>query len=591
MRHRAITLGCLIIGTVLPSHSIGAETLPPTSSLGRAVSRIPLKDTKGQPFSLADLKAKKAVVVIFIGTQCPINNAYMPRLVELHESYAGKGVQLVAIDANIQDSAEEVAEHAAKHKLPFPVLRDSTGDVARQFGARRTPEAFVLDADRKIRYQGRIDDQFGVSISRPRPTQRDLALAIDEVLAGKKVTQPTTPVAGCLIGRAAGAKKEGAITYAKQISRILQKNCQECHRPGQIGPMSLLTYRDAAAWSDTIREVIEEKRMPPWHADPRHGKFQNDRSLPRAERDALLAWIDAGCPKGDDKDLPAPIKHADGWRIGKPDKVFTMNTAFKVPAQAAKGVKYKHFLVSTTFEDDVWVQAAEARPGNRAVVHHIIVYVVDVKKARPRSPDGIGNGFLVAHAPGDLPSVFPAGYAKKIPKGSSLVFQMHYTPNGVEQTDQSSVGLIFAKKPPEYEVRTRSIARRALEIPAGEPNFKAEASSTFQENTLLVSLFPHMHLRGKDFLYRVIFPDGKSETLLSVPRYDFNWQNNYRLEKARALPAGTRIECTAHYDNSANNPNNPDPTKVVRWGDQTWDEMMIGFVDYALPVAPSAKKS
>jgi hypothetical protein len=387
-----------------------------------------------------------------------------------------------------------------------------------------------------------------------------------------------------LIARPAKPKKQAAVTYTRHVSRILQKSCQECHRPGQIGPMSLLTYKQAAAWSDTIREVVEEKRMPPWHADPRHGKFQNDRSLSAADREALLAWIDAGCPRGDDKDLPPIVDHAGGWRIGKPDAVFTMKTSFKVPARAANGVKYKYFLVSTHFEEDVWIQAAEARPGNRAVVHHIIVYVVDLKKGRPRSPDGIGNGFLVAHAPGDLPAVFPPGYAKKIPRGSTLAFQMHYTPNGVAQSDRSSVGLTFARKPPRFEIKTRGIAHRRLTIPAGDPSYKATAHTAFPEDVALISFFPHMHLRGKSFDYRLIVPDQKPETLLSIPRYDFNWQNNYRLQKARVLKAGTRIECTAVYDNSAANPNNPDPSREVHWGDQTWDEMMIGFIDYALPI-------
>jgi peroxiredoxin len=590
MRRHPIGLGLLIVGLAISGSSSRADTPLAASSVGKAITGFSLKDTGGKTWSLADLKSKKAVVVVFVGTQCPINNAFMPVLAELHKTYSKQGVQLLAVNSNVQDSAEKVAEHATKHRLPFPVLRDDGNLVADLFGARRTPEAFLLDARGKIRYQGRIDDQFGIGFARPKPTRRDLALAIDELLAGKAVSQPTTPVAGCLIARAPKPKKDSAITYARQVSRILQKNCQECHRPGQIGPMSLLTYRDASAWSDTIREVIEERRMPPWHADPRHGKFQNDRSLSKEDRGALLAWIDAGCPRGDDKDLPAPATFAEGWRIGKPDAVFTMSNTFKVPAKAEKGIKYKYFLVPTNFEEDVWVQAAEARPGNRAVVHHIIVYAVDLKKGRSRSPDGIGNDFLVAHAPGDLPSVFSPGYAKKVPKGATLAFQMHYTPNGVEQTDQSSVGLIFAKKPPQYEVRTRSIARRALRIPAGDKNFKAVASTTFADDALLISMFPHMHLRGKDFLYRVTFPDSKSETLLSVPRYDFNWQNNYRLDKSLSLPAGTRIECTAHYDNSADNPNNPDPTKEVRWGDQTWDEMMIGFVDYALPVAGQAKK-
>jgi peroxiredoxin len=552
-----------------------------SSPVGKQIGDFALKDTAGKTWAMKDLKAKKAVVVVFLGTQCPINNAYLPTLTGLHKEYAGKGVQFLAVNANRQDNPKQVAEHARKRALPFPVLKDTTQAVADLFGARRTPEVFVLDGQRKVRYQGRIDDQFGLSIQRPRPTRRDLAVALDEVLAGKAVTQATTPVAGCVIGREARAKNAATVTYARQVSRILQKNCQECHRPGQIGPMSLMSYSQAAAWADTIREVVADNRMPPWHADPRIGKFQNDRSLGKGDRADLLAWIDQGCPKGDDKDLPAPRKFADTWRIGKPDMVFTMKNPAKVPAKAPWGIEYRYFQVPTNFTEDVWVQAAEARPGNRAAVHHIIVYIFDPAKKRERTPDGIGEGFLVAHAPGDVPAIYDAGSAKKIPKGAVLVFQMHYTPTGKPETDRSSVGLILAKKPPKVEVRTRSIAQKRIKIPAGARNHKEVSVSTFTQDAVLFSLMPHMHLRGKSFRYEVVFPGGKREVLLSVPRFDFNWQSNYRLEKPLPLPAGTKIECTAYYDNSKGNPNNPDPTKTIRWGDQTWDEMMIGFVDYA----------
>jgi len=362
----------------------------------------------------------------------------------------------------------------------------------------------------------------------------------------------------------------------------LQNKCQECHRPGQIGPMPLLTYEDASSWSATIREVLEQNRMPPWHADPRFGKFENNRGLAAEDRAALLAWIDQDCPKGDAADVPPPREFADGWRIGKPDAVFTMKEEFKVPAKApARGVPYQYFIIPTNFPEDRWVQAAEAKAGNRSVVHHIIVYVTEAGKRPENFEDRIGNGFLVGEAPGDMPAVFRPGMAKRIPKGGLLVFQMHYTPNGVEQTDRSSVGMIFAKEPPKLEVRTRAISQNRFAIPPGDANHMVVSTSTFREEALLLSFLPHMHLRGKSFTYKLILPDGKQETLMAVPRYDFNWQSNYRLEKPLVLPKGSRIECTAFFDNSPGNPNNPDPTKEVRWGDQTWQEMMIGFVDYA----------
>ena len=540
-----------------------------------------LKDAGGRTWDLGEIKDAKAIVVVFLGTQCPVNNAYVPKLAELHKEYSGKGVIFLAINANEHDTPQMIAEHAKKFDLPFVVLRDEKQQVADRFGAERTPEAFVLDPQLTVRYHGRIDDQYGIGFQRPAPTRRDLAEALDEVLAGKKVSQPAIAATGCLITRAPAPKKDAKITYAKDVSRIVQQHCQECHRPGQIGPMPLLTYDDVSLWAGMIKEVVQGKRMPPWHADPKHGKFRNDRSLSTEERDTLLTWIKQGCPRGDEKE-PAPKKFAEGWTIGEPDVVFTMGQEFKVPAKAGKnGIPYKYFLVKTDFTEDKWIQAVEAKPGNRAVVHHILVYAgADLKRGGDVT-DGIGARLLVAEAPGDLATIFAPGYAKKVPKGAMLAFQMHYTPNGTEQTDKSCVGMVFAKDPPKQEIKTRAIAQQLLAIPAEADNHKVFSSSTFKKDALVVSLFPHMHLRGKDFEFVAVYPDGKREVILSVPRYDFGWQSNYILDKPLRLPAGSKIECTAHFDNSKNNPNNPDPLRIVRWGEQTWDEMMIGFVDYA----------
>jgi peroxiredoxin len=546
------------------------------------IDTFTLPDTSGKPWTLPDARQAPLVVVVFTGTACPINNAYMPVLAKLHREYGDKGVALVAVNANVQDDAKEVAEHARKYKLPFPVLKDDKQVVADRFGAKRTPEAFLLDAERRVRYRGRIDDQFGFGYKRPAPTRRDLTAAIDEVLAGQAVSKPATEVEGCEIARAAAPKGDATVTFSKEVARILQKNCQDCHRPGQVGPMPLVTYGDAAPWAGTIRRVLKDGRMPPWHADPRYGHFANARGLSAAEKQTLLAWIDQGCPPGDPNDLPPAKQYAAGWRIGQPDAVFTLPKSVHVPATVGpRGVPYQYFWVQPHFDQDVWVQAAEAKPGAREVVHHIVVYIAEEKgEFRQNSEDRAGDGFLVGYAPGDLPSVFAPGQAKKIPKGSWLLFQMHYTPDGTAREDRSSLGLIFAKEPPKAEVRTRGIMNPRFEIPAGDADYTVRAQSNFRHDTLLVNLLPHMHLRGKSFKYEAVYPDGRRETLLSVPRYDFNWQSNYRLAEPLKLPAGTCIECTATYDNSAANKNNPDPTSPVRWGDQTWEEMMVGFLDY-----------
>jgi peroxiredoxin len=566
---------CRLVLLVLAVPTFALAENPPK------IAPFTLPDSASKPVSPLAEKDQRALVVAFIGTECPINNAYLPRLAEMHAEFKGKGVGFVAINSNQHDTAAKVGEHAKKFAVPFPVLKDERNAVADKFGAKRTPEVFLLDATSAVRYRGRIDDQFAISIKRPAPTRRDLAEAIGELLADKPISVATTEVAGCLISRvAAPAKTEAKINYTGHVAAILERRCVECHRTGQIGPMSLRNYEDAVAWSGPIQEAVSEGRMPPWHADPKIGRFANDRRLTPDERETLLSWIEQGCAKGEGE-ATAKREFAEGWTIGKPDVVFTMTKPCDVPAQATRwGIPYRYFIVDTEFTEDRWIQAAQTKPGARDVVHHIIVYVIKPGERRTRSEDGIGNGFLVSYAPGDMPLVCPPGSAKKIPKGAQLLFQMHYTPNGKAQTDRSSVGLIFAKEPPKQEVNTKAIATNRFAIPPGDGNHRVESAATLREDAVLLSLSPHMHLRGKDFEYRAILPDGKTQTLLSVPKYDFNWQTTYHLEKPLSLPAGTRIECTAHFDNSDKNANNPDPKKTVRWGDQTWEEMMIGFVDY-----------
>jgi peroxiredoxin/mono/diheme cytochrome c family protein len=582
----------LLLGlAALPFLAVAARSAGQEPAADRVVS-FSLKDVSGREISLADFKDKKAVVVVFTGTECPVNNYYMPRLKELHDAYAAQGVQFLAVNSNTQDSVDKIADHARKHGLPFPVLKDADQTVADLLKAERTPEVFLLDARGAVHYRGRIDDQYGVGYQRPKPNRSDLVEALGELLAGKPVGVVRTPAAGCLIGRARKTEPAGSITYTNQVARIFQKHCQECHRPGQIGPFSLLTYGQAKGWAEMIRETVGDDRMPPWHADPRHGKFANDRRLSPADKKTLLAWIDQGCPRGDDKDLPPPKDWYEGWWIGKPDAVFTMPEEFTVPANGGKtGVPYKYFTVPTNFTEDKWIQAAEARPGNRAVVHHIIVTVSAPSQERAAGGEGAGGGaegrgrfsYLVGVAPGEEPLVFRPGMAKKIPKGARLTFQMHYTPNGTEQKDRSAVGLIFCKEPPRHYVHTASILQRVFTIPPGAGSHRVVSSAAYNKEAVIIGFMPHMHLRGKDFEYRVEYPDGRSEVVLSVPRYDFAWQMRYILAEPLRIPAGSKVVCTAHFDNSENNPNNPDPTATVRWGPQTWEEMMIGWMNYYHP--------
>lgn len=544
-------------------------------AIGATVPNFTLKDTHRRPRSLDDYKNAKAFVVVFLDTECPLANLYVPTLVGLHKRYADQGVQLIGINSSNQDTFLMVAAHALERELPFPVLKDFDQKVLDSFGAKRTPEVFLLDAKRVIRYHGRIDDQYGIGYRKEKPTRSDLKEAIDELLAGQSITVATTEASGCIIERAS-KPRTGEVTFTKHVAPLLQKHCQECHRPGEIGPFSLLTYEDAKNRTKRIREALVEQRMPPWYADPRHGKFLNDRRMTTDERDTLLAWIDQGAPKGDDKDLPPPIQFVQGWKIGEPDKVYTMEKEFTVPASGV--LDYQRFTVDPGLKEDVWIQASECRPGNRAVVHHILVYVIAPGQLGPYDADGTAHT-LAGWAPGDMPAIYPPGIARKVKAGSKLIFEVHYTPNGTEQTDRSSVGVIFAKKPPELVVETNILANLTLRIPPGAANHKGQMVYTFPQDALVLSFMPHMHLRGTSARYIATYPDGKTETLLSVPDYDFNWQSVYRFEKPLHMPKGTKLTWIGHWDNSADNPRNPDPTKEVRWGLQTWDEMQNGWMD------------
>ena len=406
-------------------------------------------------------------------------------------------------------------------------------------------------------------------------------------------------------------------TFTKDVAPILYKNCTGCHRPGEIGPMSLLTYEDARPRAKDIRDKVADGVMPPWHAEKSHGTFANDRSLSEEDKATLLRWANNGAPKGDDKDLPPVPKYVDGWTLGQPDAVIQMPVDYKVPADGF--VEYEYFEIPTNFTEDKWIQGIEVRPGARAVVHHVIV------TARPAQPERRPGGFTFAKGM-DIPQgqtgseaaagkpvdtkhgprqgLFPApqrlgafiggfapgtsafslepGSAILIRAGSTIVLQMHYTTNGKEAIDRTKVGLFFAKQPPEREVRLGTLINGQLKIPAGEKDYSISADMTTLADVSLRSLLPHTHLRGRSWEYSAIYPDGRTEVILSVPKYDFNWQTEYVFAQPLKLPKGTRIHAVAHYDNSPANKSNPDPTIDVAWGDQTWEEMMFTGITYSI---------
>ena len=370
-------------------------------------------------------------------------------------------------------------------------------------------------------------------------------------------------------------------TFNKDIAPILFKNCAGCHRPGEVGPMALLSYKQVRPWAKSIREVILARTMPPWGADPQHGKFVNDRSLSQHEIDTLVAWIDSGAREGEGHELPKLPEFVEGWNIGQPDKIFSMEAEFSVPAEGV--VPYQRFSVPTNFGEDKYVAAAEVRVGNRAVVHHAVVFIEDPGRNKSNIEAAHAQEHrLAGYAPGQQPLVMRPGVARLVKKGSVLVFDMHYTPNGEPAKDRTSVGIVFARGPVEKRLGTLIVGTRNFEIPPGVANHEVKATYMVKEDIHIESLGPHMHSRGKDFLYRLIYPDGTTKLLLSVPRYDFNWQTTYRLEEPIAVPRGSKLECVAHYDNSSRNKFNPDPTQSVRFGWQTWDEMLAGYVNYTV---------
>jgi mono/diheme cytochrome c family protein len=367
---------------------------------------------------------------------------------------------------------------------------------------------------------------------------------------------------------------DGAPTFTKDVAPIFYKSCVECHRPTMFAPMSLVSFDEARPWARSIKQRVVARTMPPWGADPAHGVFKNDPRLSDADIETIAKWVDAGAPKGDDKDLPAVPQFADGWMIGKPDAIFAMEEEFTIPATGA--VPYKYFRVPTGLTEDKWIQAIEIKPGARAQVHHVIAFTqpagAPLKPGGELGPTNIGG--VTPNKPG---LVFEPGVARLLRGNSDIVMQMHYTTNGTETRDRTEVGIVYAKQPPTKTAGGGMALNARFVIPAGDPNAEVKATSTLSRDITLTAMTPHMHVRGKDMIYIAHYPDGTSETLLSVPKYDFNWQLTYMLETPKVLPKGTQVEVIAHFDNSPNNKFNPDPTKDVRWGDQTWEEMMIGF--------------
>ena len=449
-------------------------------------------------------------------------------------------------------------------------------------------------------------------------------MKLNSLIAGLTVSLALVAIGHAQAPNRAAATDPGAPTFTRDVAPIMFTKCASCHRPGEVAPMALLSYADARPWASAIKQKVSTRAMPPWHADPAHGSFRNDLRLSDREIDTIVKWVDGGAREGDPSALPALPKFPEGWQIGKPDAVFEMTQDFEIPASGE--IAYQYFEVPTNFTEDKWMQAGEVRAGDRSHVHHIIVYVrepgrtvrpnvvtvrpiINAAATQPAAPaqervaaaavttaqrpivpaaqgagrpPGGGDAMLVNWAVGEDAPVHLPGTAKRIPAGSTLIFQVHYTTNGKAGRDRSRIGLVFAKEPPQREIRTGLISNPVFAIPPGAGDHQVEAEATFSDDVKIWSMHPHMHLRGKDMTYTATYPDGRSEILLRVPKYDFGWQTDYWLAQPLSVPKGTKIRVSAHFDNSPANRANPDPKATVRWGDQTWEEMMIGFFTYTV---------
>lgn len=555
----------------------------PDDRVEEKLEDVSLKTLDGKSVDLLDYHTDDVLVIAYTGKGCPIAGRYAPRLQEISEKFAEKGVKFVGINANPQDAPDAVAREIAELGIKFPVLKDDEQKLTEQLDAKTTTVTFVIDKNNVIRYRGMVDDQYAVGVQRDRPKNLYLEAAIRAALDGETPRIARTAAPGCLITRTKKVPVTTDVTYSSHVAKIVQNNCQTCHRGGQIAPFPLTTFEEVSGWSAMIYSVLLDERMPPWNAATDFdGHFLNERKISDEDKQTLMTWIDAGMPRGNPDEDPPAIDWPKDWRIGKPDKVFKVKKGFSCPEEGI--VQYQYFQIKTNYREDRWIRAIECQPGAEDVVHHIVAYLRDPESGlSDTSRLGLEDGFLAAQVPGDLPSIFPPGYAKKLPAGHDLILQVHYTTNGKRRVDRSSVGIIFTEDPIKHEVFTRGIYNMSFSIPPGATDHEVRADFTTEEEIEVLSFYPHMHFRGKSFKYIAHLPDGTEKTLLHVPRYDYNWQESYVLKKPMRLPAGTKIECIAHYDNSEDNFANPDPTKTVTFGEQSWDEMMFGYIDYVIP--------
>ncbi len=558
---------------------VGLQSQSYALAPGDHIDNFRLLDQTGTSHELRYLSDAKAIVLMVHGIGCPIVRQSLPELAAVRKQFASQGVEFLMINSNAQDDRAALAQEASEFGIDLPILRDETQLVGEALGVTRTADVFVIDPRTwKLAYRGPVDDRLSLGAQKPTAQHHYLADALKSILENKPVAVKEVEAVGCIVNLTERDRKaeHAKISYVEKIAPLLQEKCVACHRPGGIGPWAMTSYENVRGFAPMIREVIRTKRMPPWFADPHVGKFIGDRSISDDQAKMLVHWIEAGAPRGSGDD---PLKNIEPlksqWLHGEPDIVVEI-PAFEVPATGV--VDYKYPQVANPLGKDVWVRAIQILPGNPAVVHHVLAGIAD-----PQTSGRTGIEQLAAfggYSPGRNYLLFPDDSGVLLRADASLQFQTHYTPNGKAVRDVTRVGYYLAKEPPKHEMRLQFLYDPSLRVPAGAKAHTESVEHTFRKNVLLYSAQPHAHLRGRAAKFTAFFPDGREEVLLSVPKYDFNWQTVYLFQEPKILPAGTRIKFDMTWDNSAQNPANPDPTKDVRWGDQTWDEMNTGFLRY-----------
>lgn len=558
----------------------------------KEVSNFALLDQRGQVYELRRTPAR-AVVLFFTANGCPVARQYATKLETMRGAYAARGVDIVMVNSSTGDDRSSIAKEMRELRTPFlPVLKDDTQGLARHLGVNRTGEAVVISTkDWSILYRGAVDDQVTEGAQKPAATERYLEAALDAFLADRPIAQTKTTAHGCVIAFDGGEGADAApVSYAQHVAPILQKNCVSCHSPGHIGSWAMTGHRKVKSMSSMIEEVLLTHRMPPWDADPAVGKFSNSTALPVADAQTLLRWVQQGAPRGegDDPLAQAPAAPATDWPLGPPDIILRLPTPQQIPATGV--IDYRHVKISANNPEAGWVGATWVRPGNNKVVHHVIARVVDERNRKEKGPSGATEMF-VAWAPGATQGSFPANSGKPLPANARFDIELHYTTNGSPQTDQTEIGLYLLKEKPALRYESIPITDDTFEIAPGDRDARAQASFAFRRGATLHGLTPHMHFRGRSMKFEVLTPEGRRETVCSVPRYDFNWQLTYQLAQPKKIPAGSWALISGSWDNSKLNPANPDPNRPIHWGEQTFDEMFLGFyhVTWDADVKPAVK--